>query len=67
MRKEIIIERKTFTNDKGQDIPYTSYILEIGGKSFQLLPRTEDKKLINYLVEMEENEQEALWSDYFVR
>lgn len=53
MKKEISIETRTFKDEKGREIAYTAYILTVSGKEFHLVPRKEDKKLLNYLIENE--------------
>ena len=53
MTKELQITRKTFKTESGQEKEYTAYEVEIGGKTFSLVPRAEDKKLINYILEQE--------------
>lgn len=53
MKKEISIETRTFKDEKGREIAYTAYILTVSGKEFQLVPRKDDKKLLNYLIESE--------------
>lgn len=53
MKVELNITRKTFTAENGKEKEYTAYEMEIGGKTFSLVPRAEDKKLINYILEQE--------------
>lgn len=55
MKKELLIEKKEFTPDNGNKIEYYSFILEVKGKKFSLIARAEDKKLLNYLLDEEEN------------
>lgn len=51
MEAKIEITKKTFTGKDGKDHSYTSYDLKLGDKSFSLIPRAEDKKLLSYLLE----------------
>ncbi len=53
MTLELTISRKTFKGDDGKEREYTAYEVELGGQTFSLHPRTEDKKLINYILEQE--------------
>ena len=53
MKTECNITRKTFTTDDGKTREYTAYEIEIGGQTFSLVPRSEDKKLLNYILGQE--------------
>lgn len=51
MTTELTIKRKTFKGDDGKTREYTAYEIELDGKTFSLVPRAEDKKLIAYILE----------------
>lgn len=53
MKKEVVIEKRTFNDDSGKAVEYNAIVLKITGKEFALHPRKEDKKLLNYLIENE--------------
>ena len=53
MEKKVEITKEKFTNDKGETIPYVSVRIEVLDKTFSLYPKSEDKKLFNYLIEAE--------------
>lgn len=42
---------KNFTDEKGNDHEYPSYELTVGGSTFILSARSEDKKLLKYILE----------------
>lgn len=52
MKQEIEINQKTFTTKDGSVVPYVSFVLVIDGRKFSLMPRPEDKKLLNYIFEL---------------
>lgn len=45
------ITKKKFKSEDGREIAYMSFEIDIDGKTFNLLPRKDDKKLINYMLE----------------
>ena len=53
MTAQLNITRKMFKGDDGKEREYTAYEVEIGGQTFSLHPRQEDKKLINYILEQQ--------------
>lgn len=53
MEAKVEITKKTFTGKDGKTHSYTSYDLKLGDKSFSLIPRAEDKKLLSYLLEQQ--------------
>ncbi len=53
MKTELYITRKSFKTEEGKTREYTAYEIEIGGQTFSLIPRSEDKKLLNYILEQE--------------
>ena len=59
MKLELNVVKKEFVNDSGEKIPYTAYEVELEGQKFNFVPRTEDKKLLNYLLSKKEREAEA--------
>lgn len=63
MKLELNVVKKEFVNDNGEKIPYTAYEVELEGQKFNFVPRTEDKKLLNYLLAKKEREAEALSLD----
>ena len=48
-----IIKRK-FKTEAGEEREYYAFELTLGGTTFNLMPRTEDKKLINYILKEQE-------------
>ena len=44
------IEKRTFKTESGEEREYYAFELTLGGKVFNLIPRVEDKKLINYIL-----------------
>lgn len=53
MKVELNITRKTFKTEDGKEKAYTAYDVELGGQTFGLFPRQDDKKLINYILEQQ--------------
>lgn len=47
---DLVVERKSFTNEQGEVVGYYSYTLEIGGEKFSLKPKAEDKKMLEYFL-----------------
>ena len=42
---------KTFTDENGKNHEYPSYELTVGGSTFLLTARNEDKKLLKYILD----------------
>ena len=60
MKLELNVLKKEFTNDDGEKIPYTAFEIELEGQKFNLVPRSDDKKLLNYLLrQIEEREKSS--------
>ena len=53
MEKKVTITKETFKNDKGENISYVSIRIDVADKTFSLVPKSDDKKLFNYLIEAE--------------
>ena len=53
MDKKVTVTKETFTNDKGEKVPYVSVRIDVADKTFSLYPKSDDKKLFNYLIEAE--------------
>jgi hypothetical protein len=51
LKTELNITRKSFKDQSGNIRFYTAYEFELGGKVFGLIAKSEDKKLLNYLLE----------------
>ena len=51
MKLEVEIKKDSFKGDDGQNHDYNSIKLTILDKTFSLYPKTEDKKLLNYLID----------------
>ena len=60
---QVEVKKKTFENDKGEQIPYIAYETELNGVKFSFVPRAEDKKLLTYLIEQKEKEDGPTISD----
>lgn len=45
------IVKRTFKTESGEVREYFAFELYLGGKTFSLLARSEDKRLINYMLE----------------
>ena len=50
LKKDLIIEKKVFVNAYGESVEYLSYSFELDGQKFNLSPKTDDKKLLNFLL-----------------
>ena len=55
VKAELVVEKKSFDNDKGEKVEYTSCTAKIGGVEVNFIPKPEDKKLFKYLVEKLDN------------
>ncbi len=53
MKAEVEIKKKIFKGKDGKDHSCIFYDLKLGNKSFSLVPRAEDKKLLTYLLEQQ--------------
>ncbi len=58
MKKEVTIMKQSFKSENGVEHYYNAITLEIGGKSFNLFARADDKKLLNYLIDQELQDEE---------
>lgn len=56
IEKKLTIEISTFKDDKGVEHEFYAFKTELMGKEIKLYPSQNDKKLVNFLVEMEFNE-----------
>lgn len=50
VKTELIVEKKSFDNAKGEKVEYNSCTAKIGGVEVNFMPKPEDKKLFNYLM-----------------
>ena len=50
LKVELVIERKTFENDKGEEVEYIEGIAEVAGEKIRFAPKKDDKKLLDYLL-----------------
>ncbi len=48
------IAKRTFKTESGEERKYYAFELTLDGTTFNLIPRTEDKKLINYILKEKE-------------
>lgn len=46
-------QKANFKNDKGEDIKYMSYFVDIGSERIGVYPNKDKKALFNYLVKQE--------------
>lgn len=53
LKKEVVISYRDFTNDDGEIISYLSIELPIGGEKIRLAPKSEDKRLLSFLLKDE--------------
>lgn len=43
--------KKNFKSEDGREVAYLSFEIELNGQKFNLQPRKDDKKLLNYILE----------------
>ena len=58
MKKEVTIEKKTFTDPNGVVKEYNAITLDVGGRQFYLFPRENDKKLLGYILGQERKQED---------
>ena len=49
-KRDLFVEKKSFTNDKNEKVDFMTYTLEINGTKIGFSPKVEDKKLLNFLL-----------------
>lgn len=50
MKVDCTISKDKFKNEEGKEIEFNSFKIDIGGETFSLFPRKDDKKFLNYLL-----------------
>ena len=50
MKLNLVVEKKTFINNKGENVEYTEFYFEYKGCKIKVKPVEEDKKLCAYLL-----------------
>ena len=53
MEKTATMKLETFIDEKGVPVEYVSVTIEVGGQSFRMYPKQEDKRLFSYLAKEE--------------